>query len=224
MSVITTKTLQGVGRSVLNDEVEHDELLALTARFAAAKHLFTTDIYSWFYDTRLVEGDLTIDGPLDLFAERVAVLVVTGRLVVRGLYSDRDDPASGTFVLGDMEAADVLTAGTLNVAGSLTVHGGIVGDYNDYGAEVYGATRARFLHTEEHWFVFHGPVHVDHVLDRPRGKWPADSQLIETPPTAYRGLLVPEVFRSADVEDDELEIDHRKLMNRLSSGLPILRT
>jgi hypothetical protein len=35
--------------------------------------------------------------------------------------------------------------------------------------------------------------------------------------------LVPEVFRSADVENDELEIDHRKLMNRLSSGAPILR-
>jgi hypothetical protein len=55
------------------------------------------------------------------------------------------------------------------------------------------------------------------------GRLPADSQLIETPPTAYRELIVPEVFRSADVEDDELEIDHRKLMNRLSSGSPILR-
>lgn len=223
MSTIITKTLQGVGRSVLNQEVEHDELLALTARFAAAKSMFTDDIYSWVYDTRLVEGDLVVDGPLSLFGERVAALVVTGRLVVRGLYSDTDDPASGTFVLGDMEAADVLTAGTLNVAGSLTVHGGLVGDYNHYGAEVYGETRARFLHTEHHWFTFHGPVHIEHVLDRPRGKWPPTSQLIETPPTAYRALVVPEVFRSADVEDDELEIDHRALMKRLSSGAPILR-
>lgn len=223
MSTITTKTLQGVGRSVLNGEVERDELLALTSRFEAAESMFIEDIDSWAYDTRLVEGDLIVDGPLHLFKERVAGLVVTGRLVVRGLYTDTDDPMSGTFVLGDMEAANVLTAGTLNVAGSLVVHDGLVGDYNHYGAEICGETRARFLHTEHHWFTFHGPVHIDHVLDTPRGKWPKGSKLIETPPTAYRKLIVPEVFRSADCEDDELEIDHRKLMKRLSSGSPILR-
>ena len=43
-------------------------------------------------------------------------LVVTGRLVVRGCYEDTDDPECCTFVLGDMQAGSVITAGYLNLA------------------------------------------------------------------------------------------------------------
>lgn len=223
------------GRSFLRGDVGRDELLAHTRDFEASRYLFTKDMSDWAYDVRLVEGDLEVDGPLDLFEQRLAGLVVTGSLVVRGCYSDGDDPQSGTFVLRDMEADSVITAGWLNVGGSLLVHGGLIGDYNDCSATIGGHTRARFLHTEEHWFTFGGDVQVDVVLGRARGEWPTQTVLRELPASNYPDLLLPEVFylegaagkpfdRAALSEeeledlDDLLQLDRKELIRRTGRG------
>lgn len=221
------------GRSFLNGEVGRDELLALTQGFEASRQLFGEHMTDGVYDVRLVEGDLEVEGPLDLFRQGLTGLVVTGSLVVHGCYEDSDDPESGTFVLGDMTADNVVSAGWLCVGGSLLVRGGLVGDYNDCSATIGGQTRAQFLHTEEHWFGFGGDVHVDLVLGRPRGEWPASTVLAKVPPSRYPHLLVPEVFGydidPAELDDEEredldnlLRLDHRELVRRIRRGEPIL--
>lgn len=211
----------------------------MTRGFEASRHMFTKDMSSWVHDVRLVEGDLDVDGQLDLFEQELAVLVVTGRLVVRGHYGDRDDRESGTFVLGSMQADSVITAGWLNVAGSLLVRGGLIGDYNDCSATIGGQATARFLHTEEHWFSFGGDVHVDAVLGPARGEWPASTTLQELPASRYPEVLVPEVFyldgakgepfdRTAlseeeiDDLDDLLLLDRRELLGRTRRGETVL--
>jgi hypothetical protein len=217
------------GRSFQQGEVTRAELLKLTAQFEIGRDFFARDMEGWQYDVRLVEGDLTVPGGLDLFTERLAALVVTGNLEVQGLYGDSDDPWSGAFVLGDMRAATVITAGSLNVAGSLTVAGGLVGDYNDYSAAIGGQTTARYLHTEYHWFDFRGGVKVDYVLGPPRGSWPKTTRLRELPGASYPDVLVPEVFSPdpADLTEEErakgwFDLEHREIMRRTSAGEPVL--
>src|ERR1041385_2596528 len=108
------------GRSFLRGELTRDEILAVTAQFESSRYLFQDHMSDWAYDVILVQGDLEIDGRLEMFNRKLAGLVVTGNLVVRGYYGDGDDPESGVFVLGDMAAENVVTSGWLNVAGSLT--------------------------------------------------------------------------------------------------------
>jgi hypothetical protein len=217
------------GRSFQQGEVTRAELLKLTSQFEIGRAFFTSDMDSWHYDVRLVEGDLNVPGRLDLFAEKLAALVVTGNLEVRGAYGDGDDPWSGAFVLGDMRAANVVTAGSLNVAGSLTVAGGIVGDYNDYGATIGGQTTARYLHTEHHWFDFGAAVNVEHVLGPPRGSWPTSTRLQELSAASYPDVLVPEVFSPdpAELSDEEraegwFDLDHRQVLRRTWAGEAVL--
>ena len=217
------------GRSFQQGEVTRAELLTLTNQFEIGREFFAPDMDGWHYDIRLVEGDLSVPGGLDLFADGLAALVVTGNLEVQGTYGDGDDPWSAAFVLGDMRAANVVTAGSLNVAGSLTVAGGIVGDYNDYGATIGGQTTARYLHTEHHWFDFGGAVRVEYVLGSPRGSWPKTTRLRELPAANYPDVLMPEVFSPdpADLTDEEraegwFDLDHREILRRTSVGEPVL--
>ncbi|MBI5549685.1 MAG: WGR domain-containing protein [Deltaproteobacteria bacterium] len=197
-----TASLNVEGRSFLKGQVSREEILKLTAKFDASKSFFKAGMESWAYDVLLVEGDVVVKGPLALFKEKLAALVVTGSLVVRGQYRDGYDPETGCFVLGDMEAESVITGGWLNVAGNLSVHGGLVGDYNDCSARIKGKTAARFLHTEQHWFEFGDAVKVDYVLGRPRGKWPKKSELSGLAPSRYPDVLVPEVFCLEGQEDE----------------------
>ncbi|MDQ7911310.1 hypothetical protein RB614_43160 [Phytohabitans sp. ZYX-F-186] len=217
------------GRSFRQGEVTRAELLKVTSQFKVGRGFFAPDMDGWHYDVRLVEGDLSVPGGLDLFAQGLAALVVTGNLEVQGAYGDGDDPWSGVFVLGDMRAANVVTAGSLSVAGSLTVAGGIVGDYNDYSATVGGQTTARYLHTEYHWFDFGAAVQVEYVLGSPRGSWPKTTRLRELPAARYPDVLVSEVFSPdpAELTDEErakgwFDLDHREVSRRTSVGEPVL--
>jgi hypothetical protein len=217
------------GRSFQQGEVTRAELLTLTTRFEIGRDFFARDMEGWHYDVRLVEGDLNVPGRLDLFAEKLAALVVTGNLEVHGTYGDGDDPWSGAFVLGSMRAANVVTAGSLNVAGSLTVAGGLVGDYNDYSATIGGQTTARYLHTEHHWFDFGAAVKVEYVLGPPRGSWPKATRLRELDVARYPDVLVPAVFSPdpAELTDEEraegwFDLDHSEIVRRTAAGEPVL--
>jgi hypothetical protein len=88
---------------------------------------------------RIVDGDLVVEGDLDLDDEELAVLVVCGDLTVGGLFRDAcDDGPTVTVVLGTLRARDVVTAGLLEVHGDLVARQAVVGDYNDGGALVLG--------------------------------------------------------------------------------------
>ncbi len=121
-------------------------------------------------DILVASGDLHITGDLDLADEGAFVLIVDGRLTVDGLYHDSDDPESYLLVTGDMRARDVITAGWLEVHGSLTT-GRLIGDYNDCSAHLAGDVHAEFFYGEEHFFTIKGALHAEVIVgsrSRPR--------------------------------------------------------
>lgn len=118
-------------------------------------------------DAMLVEGDLNVPG--DFRAKDVGViwLVVKGDLVVDGLYEDTcDDAPDHVFVAGSLRAADVVTAGALDVGGDLVASGVVVGDYNDGDARVRGDLRARLFAPYDHAFRIDGKIRAEAVLLR----------------------------------------------------------
>lgn len=95
------------------------------------------------------DGDLHIAGDFD--ATDVGLLVVTGDLIVDGLFEDADDPETIVCVAGALRARNLITSGWLDV-GEVDVADCVVGDYNDCSAHVQGRLRARFFYPEEHFF------------------------------------------------------------------------
>ena len=214
-----------LGRSLLAGETTVAELRALTKGFTAAKHYLTDELTTFATDSVVVDGDLRL-AALDTFEEGVCCLVVTGDLVVDGLYQDRDYPQTAVFVLGHFTASNAITAGALGVAGNLTVEDTLVGYYNDHAAEVKGTLTARTFVPENHHFSIGVALSCEHLLGRNahyrikvKGKKPAPVDEL-----AMKALLVPEVL---DVlgEGDQLEInlEDAVLRKRVRDGLPILQ-
>lgn len=154
--------MQIQGRSYARGEVTLDELRAVTSGFEHAHALVAEDLLSADYDAILVEGDLHL--PSLSLGDGVVLLVVTGNLTVDGACNDCDDPATGLYVLGNLQAGSVYTAGMMGVQGNLTVTRTLAGFYNDYYATVKGTTRAAVFFPENHSFVFVGEPSFDHVL------------------------------------------------------------
>jgi len=121
------------------------------------------------------DGDLRIDGDFDTGDRDLTALVVRGNLRVSGLYQDTcNDGPSQVIVFGDLCAANVLTAGYLEVTGDLVVNEAVVGDYNDGGALVHGALRAALFLPFDHAFAIKGDnraketIHNLNAKTRPR--------------------------------------------------------
>lgn len=136
------------GRSWLKEAVTLDEIRKLTKAWKDAVPLFDDERMDGSeYDVQVVDGALHVKGDLRTFEHNLCGLVITGDLIVDGLYAETDDPACGVFVLGNMKAAGVVTTGTLGVKGSLTVTEACLGFYNDYRIDREGphhaALRAR---------------------------------------------------------------------------------
>jgi len=183
---------------------------------------YTTEVF-------VVDGDLDLPGDLDLFAEGAYLLVVLGNLSVGGVYRDYDDPESFLFVTGDMRARDVITAGWLEVRGSLTT-GRLIGDYNDCGARIDGDVRAELFYGEEHHFNIGGELRADIIVGRPR-------LTIAAQPTAVIPLDDNRLLRHFDrpllrlFEDTDrhgkaiVEVDgfrdFKELKRRVAAGLPL---
>ncbi|HJU39711.1 MAG TPA: hypothetical protein VJ724_09075, partial [Tahibacter sp.] len=86
-------------------------------------------------------GDLALDRSFS----NDDVVIVEGNLTIDGDYDD-DSPGTGVLVvLGDMKADDVMSWGSLAVAGKLASTGLVYANYNDFTFEVGGAITARAL-------------------------------------------------------------------------------
>jgi len=153
-------TLQG--RSYQRGEITLEELAALTAGFNYASALLDEDLLGNDYDAVVVDGDLHL--PSLTLGAPLAFLVVTGNLVIDGACVDCDEPATGLYVLGNLQAGSVWTGGMLGVQGDLTVARTLAGFYNDYAAIVKGTTRAAVFFPENHYFQFEGAPTFDVVL------------------------------------------------------------
>lgn len=151
------------GRSLLRGETTLEELRTLTTIFEDAAPLLDDDLIDAAYDAIVVDGDLRLPA-LDTFEAGLCILVVTGDLLIDGAYSDHDDPATGVFVLGNMRAGSVWTAGTLGVQGELQVARTLAGFYNDYSANLLGPVRAGVFWPENHWFDLRSEPAFDVVL------------------------------------------------------------
>ncbi len=216
------------GRSLKRGEVTAEELRNLTKDFEVPEHLLDVGVND---DAVVVEGDLVVP-TLDTFANGVTVLVVTGDLRVEGTYLDYDDPATGVFVLWSLFAKNVSTAGALFVKGDLVVGETLLGDMNDYGANIRGNVEARVFVPENHYFEVGGKAQFEVVLG-----WKASSQISVKIPKALEGLKLREALAKEVLQEDAYELDdedvdsmgyddlveHSELVDRVHAGQPVLR-
>lgn len=171
------------------------------------------------------DGDLHVEGPLEVHALSCVVLMVRGSLTVDGCYSDADDPQTITFVEGDLKAKGVVTAGFLEVRGDAIVEGAFLGDYNDCNAKIGGTLRCDLFFPEEHFFEvggFEAKVALGNVKHRVRGAEVSDVIDMDDPRLLQhfdRALL--RVFE----ENDKVEVDgfneYREVRQRVKAGLPL---
>lgn len=201
------------GRSVRRGETTAEELAELTADFNQGpplleEYLDEGVLESHDFDYLVVDGDLVVDGNFDMEAAGLCFLVVKGNLIVEGCYSDQyDHPATGVFVLGNLRARDVSTHGALGVQGDLVAARALVGDYNDYGAEVKGSLRAKIFFPENHAFEVGGDASFEYVLGEDAGYWTGDVRkpLKSIEGAALAALLVPEVIYEGAVAHSEFK-------------------
>ncbi len=111
----------------------------------------------------------------DFDATDCQILVVEGDLQIDGCYRDYHHPETLISVTGSVYARNMVTSGSLFVAGNLEVIGSLVGDRNSCAAEVGGNLVARFFYPENHHFTVHGKIDVScavgsyHRLKCPQG-------------------------------------------------------
>jgi hypothetical protein len=122
-------------------------------------------------------------------------------------------------VLGDLRARDVVTRASLGVKGRVVAERALVGDYNDYGAEIRGGAEARVFFPEEHAFELYGDVVFANVIGAdPRYRKDGENKEVEPmDEAALRELLVPELV------DEEGLPNHEAFIERLWSGQAVLR-
>lgn len=154
-------------------------------------------------------GDLRVVGhlwPCDAF-------VVTGDLVVEGCVEDYA-PSSFIIVGGDFDCHAINTESEVHVGGELRARDVVYGDYNDHRL-IARTIRARLIIEHDHCIVgaLDGPIFDTYSHDA------------RAPSTAaLRALLVPEVFRVDEDEDDgEAELSREALFERLRAGEPVFR-
>ncbi|HVJ61829.1 MAG TPA: hypothetical protein VM555_03865, partial [Tahibacter sp.] len=87
------------------------------------------------------QGDLTLDRS---FAND-DIVIVDGNLTIRGDYDDYSPGIGVLLVLGDFNVDDVLSWGSIAVAGKLASTGLVYANYNDFTFEVAGTVAARAL-------------------------------------------------------------------------------
>jgi hypothetical protein len=183
------------------------------AKLHRSKHLLeelnemADDMDSYEGDAYLFEGDLVVDGDFKTSDADATWLVITGDLIVRGLYEDTCNSAPDfVLVQGDLRAEDVITAANLVIDGNLRASGVVVGDYNDGGALVRKDLHATLFQPFDHPFQIVGSVRATYSIadERPPRK-------IGKGETRWSDVPLAEPFAR-----DEL-------MARVRAGLPILK-
>lgn len=173
------------------------------------------------------DGDLVVDGPFSVATAGALVLVVRGDLVVRGSYSDSDDPQTITLVERDLRAAGIVTAGFLEVRGDVRCDGPMLGDYNDCNCLVHGSVHCDLFYPEEHFFEVRGDlcakVALGNVKHRVAGPG-ARPEVLEMDDVRLLEHFDAELLRAGE-EDGERWVDgfaeYRAVRTRVRQGLPL---
>jgi hypothetical protein len=218
-------------RSFREGEVSGEELemaAELFKRSYPAKQVGTLaeGMDSFYGDIFVCDGDLTVNGDLDLFKPRTLFLWVKGQLRVHGGFFDYDDPETLTLVGGDMHADRVHTAGWLNVLGDLVVNGPLVGYYNDCTAYVAGNLECQLFYPENHFFEVSGRAEIEHGIyigSRLEASNEVTSMTDEEIATRLaRELLVIETGSFDEIEDLEFYLDDGVILEWMREGRPLL--
>lgn len=216
------------GRSWKKKQLSLETFAKLLKSFGGSD-LFDEDAMDGsLYDIVVVDGDLRLDGDLITFKEKLCGLMVLGDLVVDGRYEDSGDPNTGVFVQGNLRAKSVITSGELVVLGDVDAGDALVGDYNDFGAKLRGAVRAKVFVPEQHSFELKGKLDFAVVLGDGdqctwKGKKPFKPLAVRDYPKRVAKTLLevtdPETL--AEMESDEV-LDHDALKKSVRKGTPIL--
>jgi predicted DNA-binding WGR domain protein len=190
-------------RSLAAGEVELAELEELLADFHAGAALLEDP---GRHDVNVVDGDLALDH-LSLPGSQGSLgLVVKGSLTLRDGFTDTDYPATSLFVLGDMTCAYVVTAGRLGVRGSLRAERGVIGDYNDYSAEIQGDLVTTVMWEGDHGIDVGGKRKVELDLDRLK-------------PKDYPRRLLDGLYEGDEADDHQL--NREEILDRIRDGRPV---
>ncbi|MNJ90844.1 hypothetical protein D3C87_84840 [compost metagenome] len=224
-------------KSVLKGEITPEQIENLIAEYQSLDlgivraHL--EDITNFEEDTVVCEGDLEIDGNFELFDNKICNLIVTGNLTVNGTLENFDDPATMILVGKNLKAKNLITAGTLFVCGDLEIENALVGDYNDYSAEILGNASAGFFYPEEHHFEIGGEIRFDRAFGN-TWRLNSDDNPVEfmTSKQGYHAfhedLLVepvePELLPELADDDEFFEyLESRVLFKRIRDNQPIFK-
>lgn len=168
--------------------------------------------YTWYVH----DGDLVVPEDLD----HDLALVVDGDLVVHGFLDDYVSGIGLLVVLGDLVVRDLVSWGSLYVAGDLRAEGLVCGHYNDFTFEVEGAVHGRALVLSDKSASYRAgelEVEIDSYS-------PTREQL-----AAAREILVPQLYDGGAKRAREGRLpklgrpDYRRICRRLHAGKPLFR-
>lgn len=224
-------------KSVLKGEITPEQIESLIAHYPSIdlgivrSHLEGITFFE--EDTVICEGDLEINGNFELFDHKICNLIVTGNLTVNGTLENFDDPATMVLVGKNLKAKNLVTAGSLFVCGDLEVEHALIGDYNDYSAEILGNVTAAFFYPEEHHFEVGGEISFDRAFGNTWRLNSDDNEVDFMSSKEAYNLFREEIMVdpvSAELlpelaDDDEFfeYIDSRVLIKRIRENEPIFK-
>ena len=182
----------------------------------------------------LHDGDLVLDELRTGIAPFLSLLIVRGKLIVRGLYADCLDPESIVIVTGDLHADRLISESFLEVHGSLVVEREALWDGNDGCADVFGELRASFVYSRYHTVAVRGAVVTPLVLgDQRYVSSPASYPFVCETDTQHQlalraALPAASLAIEGDPDSDDPEdwwIDHIRfdeLAAEVRAGRPVL--
>ncbi len=109
-------------------------------------------------------GDLHLSNLYCLEQLEIGALIIEGNLTVDGSIDLNDDLMEILVVTGNVTANNVTISGALLVYGDLTVSNCLLGDYNHGSTIVEGDLTAKFFHPEEYFFEVNGAVNFTYAF------------------------------------------------------------
>lgn len=184
----------------------------LPASFSVSPFLEDEDL-DWYRH----RGDLVLDRPLS----NGHALIIEGNLRIRGSYDDYRNNTGLLIVLGDMQVENVVSWGSLAVAGHLKAEGLIFAYYNDFTFDAKSvAARALFVYDKS------GSVgKVDAPIWMSSEKGASKGSVQRAVQTLMPEVVLPAL---ADADDDALTDgfypDFTLLQRRIAAGEPLFRS
>lgn len=201
-----------LGGALFTDETIDEQALArwaaLSVAPARARKMLSD---SGAYRVLEIQGDLHVAGDLSTFAAKLVGLIVHGDLTVEGTFSDCDDPQTLTLVGGALRARTIFTSGQLEVGGAVSCEH-LLGDYNDFSAELRGPVSARLFVPEHHHFQLGGPLRIGMSIGAPG--------LEDASPRRLAAVLRREVLRGTGTDT---EFDRKAALVALRAGQSLWR-